>query len=157
MKTRRIFLLMTVLSIVSFPMAGTLYASTDANDLYFLVKSVIKAKQMGLHPDAQERIFWEGIAAYSQNDMAKADDLLGKARDALNWEIANKRKLYQKKFVSANDTRPVSELGGAVQIWTLMSSENGDLEWTKAVKEVAVGPNTKWRTHRRKTQRRPSL
>lgn len=146
MRITKVSLLVAALSFVLLLPASPLFAaaSVDTKEVYDLVKSVIKAKQMGLHTYGQERTFWEGVAAYSQNDMAKAEDLFGEASQALNFEIANKRKLYTKKFVSANDVVPVSEQGGAVQIWTLMSSENGDFEWAKAIRDVSVEPNAKW-------------
>jgi mannose-6-phosphate isomerase-like protein (cupin superfamily) len=112
--------------------------------MYDLTKAIIKARQMGLHTYGQERVFWDGVAAYSQNDLDTAEQLFSRASEALNWEITNRRRLYHKKFVSAADVRPAIEQGGAVSIWTLMSSEGGDFEWAKAVRDVSVGPNTKW-------------
>jgi mannose-6-phosphate isomerase-like protein (cupin superfamily) len=109
-----------------------------------LTKTVIKARQMGLRTHGQERLFWEGVAFYGQKDMNRAEEFFSHVSQALNWEITNKRRLYHKRSVSAEDVIPTVEQDGAVRIWTLMSSENGDFEWAKAVRDVVIGPMAKW-------------
>ena len=148
MRTLRVSSIVVVTSLVFLLAASPLFAAPDpcsAEGIYGLTKAVIKAGQMGLQTYGQERTFWDGIAAYSKNDMTKARQLLSNVSEVLNWEIANKRALYTKKFVSANDVVSVTEQGGGVQIWPLMSSENGDFEWAKAVSDDSVDPGTVWR------------
>jgi len=146
MRAKRLFLLLAVTSLLFLVGVAPLFAAGAASpkDVYNLTKAVIKAREMGLRTHGHERMFWDGVAFYGQKDMKKAEEFFSQVSQALNWEITNKRRLYHKKFVSADDVIPTVEQGGAVRIWTLMSSENGDFEWAKAIRDVLIRPMTRW-------------
>lgn len=113
-------------------------------EVYTAVRSLVEARQQGLYIKGQERSFSEGITAYCSKDLDKAHSILDETTRALQFEIENKQRHLTKKFVSANDVLPVVEQDGAVKIWTLMSAKNGDVVWTKAVKEIVIEPKAVW-------------
>lgn len=119
-------------------------AGATTGDVYDAIKSLVKARQMGLPIQGQERAFQSAITAYCANDAAKSEKLIGQIANSLKFEIGNKRKYLTKKFVSASDVNPTSEQGGAVKVWTLLSAKAGDVEWTKAVREILIAPETTW-------------
>jgi len=126
--------------------SSPLFAAAPINPeaLFHLTERIIKARQMGLSIDAQEESFWEGVDAYAQSDNQKARERFVSVAEALDREIAEKRKSYRRITRSASDVEPVTLNQGAVYISTLLSSEAGDFELCKAIKDVAIAPNSKW-------------
>ena len=106
-------------------------------DVYNLTKTLTHAKQMGLLVMRAERTFKEGVAAYSRNESAKAKELFSRTMNDLKWQILEKRNSYRGVIRSASSVMPVED-GGAAQIWTIMSSKRGDMEWNAAVSAVIL-------------------
>jgi mannose-6-phosphate isomerase-like protein (cupin superfamily) len=146
MKENFCFLLVGVTFLALMVTDTPLFAAAPINPeaLYRLTELIIKAKQIGLSIDVQEKSFWEGVDAYAQGDNSRARDLFVSVSGDLSRQVNEKRQSYRRITKSASDVEPESLDDGAVYIWTLLSSEAGDFERFKAVRNVAIAPNSKW-------------
>ena len=114
------------------------------NDLYNLIEVMIHAGKIGVPMLSAERRFKEGLEANAKKEIPKAEELFSQAFDILNWEINSKRRTYRPIIRNASTVMPIDINEKAVQVWPMLTSKNGDMEWNAAIKEIWIAPNEKW-------------